>query len=194
MEKKIKLAETVILVDAAYLNFMLVNLKGFLEQQVNRDLSVVSMADLLTYIALDAQIQEGGKAVQVILISDNSTLKLQNAEPSDLKTELDGVAFKSTIGEFMFSTAFTEGLVSREELFLDVLEISLESEDVKKLVVLSFDDEYGDAVLDKINKEGLKKEIIQFRMRELTQKVAFKSENLVFPLMKAFGISADEIK
>ncbi|WP_018109700.1 DUF6621 family protein [Bacteroides propionicifaciens] len=194
MEKKIKLAETVILVDAAYLNFMLVNLKGFLEQQVNRDLSVVSMADLLTYIALDAQIQEGGKAVQVILISDDSTLKLQNAEPSDLKTELDGVAFKSTIGEFMFSTAFTEGLVSREELFLDVLEISLESEDVKKLVVLSFDDEYGDAVLDKINKEGLKKEIIQFRMRELTQKVAFKSENLVFPLMKAFGISADEIK
>lgn len=193
MEKKIKLAETVILVDAAYLNFMLVNLKGFLEQQVNRDLSVISMADLLTYIALDAQIQEGGKAVQVILISDNSTLKLQNAEPSDLKTELDGVAFKSTIGEFMFSTAFTEGLVSREELFLDVLEISLESEDVKKLVVLSFDDEYGDAVLDKINKEGLKKEIIQFRMRELTQKVAFKSENLVFPLMKAFGISADEI-
>lgn len=194
MEKKIKLAETVILVDAAYLNFMLVNLKGFLEQQVSRDLSVVSMADLLTYIALDAQIQEGGKAVQVILISDDSTLKLQNAEPSDLKTELDGVAFKSTIGEFMFSTAFTEGLVSREELFLDVLEISLESEDVKKLVVLSFDDEYGDAVLDKINKEGLKKEIIQFRMRELTQKVAFKSENLVFPLMKAFGISADEIK
>lgn len=194
MEKKIKLAETVILVDAAYLNFMLVNLKGFLEQQVNRDLSVISMADLLTYIALDAQIQEGGKAVQVILISDDSTLKLQNAEPSDLKTELDGVAFKSTIGEFMFSTAFTEGLVSREELFLDVLEISLESEDVKKLVVLSFDDEYGDAVLDKINKEGLKKEIIQFRMRELTQKVAFKSENLVFPLMKAFGISADEIK
>ena len=193
MEKKIKLAETVSLVDAAYLNFMLVNLKGFLEQQVNRDLSVVSMADLLTYIALDAQIQEGGKAVQVILISDDSTLKLQNAEPSDLKTELDGVAFKSTIGEFMFSTAFTEGLVSREELFLDVLEISLESEDVKKLVVLSFDDEYGDAVLDKINKEGLKKEIIQFRMRELTQKVAFKSENLVFPLMKAFGISADEI-
>ncbi len=193
MEKKIKLAETVILVDAAYLNFMLVNLKGFLEQQVNRDLSVISMADLLTYIALDAQIQEGGKAVQVILISDDSTLKLQNAEPSDLKTELDGVAFKSTIGEFMFSTAFTEGLVSREELFLDVLEISLESEDVKKLVVLSFDDEYGDAVLDKINKEGLKKEIIQFRMRELTQKVAFKSENLVFPLMKAFGISADEI-
>lgn len=194
MEKKIKLAETVILVDAAYLNFMLVNLKGFLEQQVSRDLSAVSMADLLTYIALDAQIQEGGKAVQVILISDESTLKLQNAEPSDLKTELDGVAFKSTIGEFMFSTAFTEGLVSREELFLDVLEISLESEDVKKLVVLSFDDEYGDAVLDKINKEGLKKEIIQFRMRELTQKVAFKSENLVFPLMKAFGISADEIK
>ena len=193
MEKKIKLAETVILVDAAYLNFMLVNLKGFLEQQVNRDLSVISMADLLTYIALDAQIQEGGKAVQVILISDDSTLKLQNAEPSDLKTELDGVAFKSTIGEFMFSTAFTEGLVSREELFLDVLEISLESEDVKKLVVLSFDDEYGDAVLDKINKEGLKKEIIQFRLRELTQKVAFKSENLVFPLMKAFGISADEI-
>ena len=194
MEKKIKLAQTVILVDAAYLNFMLVNLKGFLEQQVKRDLPLVSMADLLTYIALDAQVQEGGKPVQVILISDESTLKLEHAEPSDLKSELDGVAFKSTIGEFLFSSAFTEGLVSREELFLDILEISLDSEDVKKLIVLSFDDEYGSAVLDKINKEDLKKEIIQFRMREPGQKVFFKSENLVFPMMKAFGISADEIK
>lgn len=193
MDKKIKLAHTIILIDAAYLNFMLINMKDFLEHQLGRKLEAVSMADLITYISQDAEINEGGKEVQVIFISDDSKFKFSHVTPSRLSNELDGVAFKSTIGEFIFSSVFTEGMVSREELFLDVLSIALDSKDVKKLVILSFDDEYGGEVMKKVNHEDVKQEIIQFRMRQPETKTKIKWDMLVFSLMKAFGVSGDEI-
>lgn len=193
MDKKIKLAPTVILVDAAYLNFMLINLKDFLEHQLKRKLDVVPMADLITYIAQDAQIEEGEKEIQVIFISEDSKFKFHHTDPSHLNKELDGVAFKSSLGEFLFSSVFSEGIVSREELFLDILSIALDSQDVKKLIVLSFDDEYGGDVMKKLNHEDVKQDIIQFRMRQPETKVKFKWDMLVFPLMKAFGVSSNEI-
>lgn len=193
MDKKIKLAETVFLVDTAYLNFMLVNLKGFLENQVNRKLSDISMADLFTYLALDAGLEEGEKVIQIILVADDSSSRIKFAIPSDLKKDLDGVAFDSSLGEFAFASAFTEGMVSREDLFLDILNIVTESKDVKELIVLSFDDEYGGKVFEKLNDKDLDKIVTQFRMREPEKEVNYKWDMLVFPLMKAFGIEGSEI-
>ncbi|EGJ71258.1 hypothetical protein Bcop_1051 [Bacteroides coprosuis DSM 18011] len=194
MEKDIKFEETVFLVDTAYLNFMLVNFKGFLENQVKRELPKIQVADLLAYLALDAHIEEGEKNIQVVLISDDQTKKLENAEPSDLKKELDGVAFDSSLGEFLFSSVTTEGLVSREELYLDILDIALTSKAVKNLILLSFDDEYGDKVLNKIDNKDIEKSITQFRVREPEKEVSFKWDMLVYPMMMAFGIDSDEIQ
>lgn len=193
LDQRIELEEHVVLIDTAFLNFMLVNLKGFLEDQTKRTLPDVSLADLLACLALDAGISEGEKNIQVILVSDEQNEVLQHAKPSVLKKELDGVAFDSSLGEFLFASAFTEGVVSREELFLDILTIALESKDVKHLIVLSFDEEYGDEVLDKLNQKDLDKSIVQFRMREPQAQLHFKWDMLVFPLMKAFGIESSEI-
>lgn len=194
MEKDIKFEETVFLVDTAYLNFMLVNFKGFLENQVKRELPKIQVADLFAYLALDAHIEEGEKNIQVVLISDDQTKKLENAEPSDLKKELDGVAFDSSLGEFLFSSVTTEGLVSREELYLDILDIALTSKAVKNLILLSFDDEYGDKVLNKIDNKDIEKSITQFRVREPEKEVSFNWDMLVYPMMMAFGIDSDEIQ
>ena len=194
LNQSIKLEEHVVLIDTAFLNFMLVNLKGFLEGQVKRSLSDLSIADLLACLALDAGMPAGEKKIQVVLISDDQNKKLHHTIPADLENELDGVAFDSSLGEFLFASTFTEGVVLRGELFLDVLTIALESKDVKNLILLSFDEEYGDKVLEKINKKELGKTIMQFRMREPQGNVHFKWDMLVFPMMKAFGIDSDEIK
>ena len=194
LNQSIKLEEHVVLIDTAFLNFMLLNLKGFLEGQIKRSLPDLSLADLLACLALDAGIPAGEKKIQVVLISDDENKKLHHTVPSHLENELDGVAFDSSLGEFLFASTFTEGVVSRGELFLDVLTIALESKDVKNLVLLSFDDEYGDKVLEKINKKEIDKGIMQFRMREPQGNVHFKWDMLVFPMMKAFGVDSDEIK
>ena len=80
----------------------------------------------------------------------------------------------------------------REELFLDLLGIVSDSADVKKLIVISFNEEYGDKVRIALNAVK-EKEVIQFRMSEPDGVVEYHWEMLAFPLMQALGIKGDEL-
>ena len=113
--------------------------------------------------------------------------------PSDLEKELNGVAFQSPYGEYSFASVPSEGMVTREDLFLDLLSIVADSADVKRMIVISFNEEYGKKVADALN-EIKDKEVIQFRMNEPDAPVKYKWEMLAFPVMQALGIKADELQ
>ena len=113
-------------------------------------------------------------------------------KPADLTEELNGVAFSSQFGEFSFAGVPCEEMVIREELFLDLLGIVSDSADVKKLIVISFNEEYGDKVRIALNAVK-EKEVIQFRMSEPDGVVEYHWEMLAFPLMQALGIKGDEL-
>ena len=99
------------------------------------------------------------------MVYDKDSAQLSNCRPSDLSAELNGVAFKSQFGEFSFASVPCEEMVSREELYLDLLSIVLDSADVERLILVSFNEEYGDKVMERL--KGVKnKETIQFRMNE----------------------------
>ena len=78
-------------------------------------------------------------------------------------------------------------------LFLDLLSIVADSADVKRMIVISFNEEYGKKVADALN-EIKDKEVIQFRMNEPDAPVKYKWEMLAFPVMQALGIKADELQ
>ena len=54
MDEKIKLPEIVMLVDAAFLNFIVSDLKRYFENVLNRPLQEIDLSLLTTYLALDA--------------------------------------------------------------------------------------------------------------------------------------------
>lgn len=192
MDKKIELPETVMLIDAAFMNFVVSDLKKYFEKHLNRPLQMIDLSLLTTYLALDADINEGDNKAQLLFIYDKDSSRLVHCNPSDLKEELNGVAFSSRFGEFTFAGVPCEDMVTREELFLDLLEIVSDSASVKKLIVVSFNEEYGDKVTAALNKvKG--KEVIQFRMNEPAEAVKYQWEMLAFPLMQAFGIKGDEL-
>lgn len=192
MDEKIKLPEIVILVDAAFLNFIVSDLKRYFENVLNRPLQEIDLSLLTTYLALDAGIEEGDNKVQLLFVYDQDSSNLVFCNPSDLKKELDGVAFSDQFGEFSFAGVPCEEMVTREELFLDLLQIVLDSADVKKLIVLSFNEEYGNKVTAVLNKVK-EKEIIQFRVNESEETIEYQWEMLAYPLMQALGIKGDEL-
>ena len=51
---QIKLAETVVLIDAAFLNFVITDIKGYFEETLHRSLQEIDLSMLTTYITLDA--------------------------------------------------------------------------------------------------------------------------------------------
>ncbi|WP_321436549.1 DUF6621 family protein [uncultured Bacteroides sp.] len=193
MEEEIKMAETVMLIDAAFLNFVTEDVKKNFERMLNRELQDMDLSHLFTYIALDAGISEGKNEMQIFFIYDDDSASLAHAQPSDMVKELNNVAFSNEFGEFCFNTFQPEKMASREELFLESLKVIADSKEVKKLIVLSFNEEYGDKVND-ILKDVEKKDLIQFRMNEPEQDIKYRWEMLAYPVMQSLGIRGDELQ
>ena len=60
---QIKLSETVVLIDAAFLNFVITDMKGYFEETLRRSLQDIDLSMLTTYLTLDAGITEGNNEV-----------------------------------------------------------------------------------------------------------------------------------
>ena len=192
MSEKITLPENVLLVDTAFLNFIVGDLKCYFEPVLKRVLPDIDFSELATYLALDAGLVEGENEIQTLLIYDADSSQLNHCSPSDLKEELNGVAFKNQFGEFSFASVPCADMVSREDLFLDLLQITLDSKEVKRLIVLPFGEEYGEKVTEAL-KEVKNKEVVEFRMSEPEQPLNHRCEILAYPMMQALGIRGDEL-
>lgn len=190
---QIKLSEAVVLIDAAFLSFVITDMKGYFEKTLQRSLTEIDLSALVTYLTLDAGITGENNEVQFLFVYDQESDRLQHCYPADLRKDLNGVAFQSPYGEYSFASVPSEGMVSREGLFLDLLTIVADSADVKKIMVISFNEEYGNKVTGVLN-EIKEKEVIQFRMNEPESVVEYKWDMLAFPIMQALGIKAEELQ
>lgn len=193
MEDKMKLSETVMLIDAAFLDFVVTDLKKYFTSLLKRELHDADLSQLITYLALDAGVDEGENDIQVLLVYDDGSARLAHCRPSNLKTELNGVAFKNELGEFSFASVSAEEVVSRQELYLDLLTIVGDSSQVKKLIVIA-GDEVGDDRVTEALKEVKEKEIIRFGMNELAGPEDYCWELLAYPVMQALGIRGEELE
>ncbi len=100
MDKKIKLPEIVMLIDAAFLNYVVSDLKSYFEKILNRPLREIDLSLLTTYLALDAGISEGDNKAQLLFVYDKDSSKICCFANGRSKEELNGVAFSSQFGEF----------------------------------------------------------------------------------------------
>lgn len=201
---QVKLSETVMVVDAAYLNFVVNDLKKYFEPLLGRSLQTMDLALFVQYLAMDAGVTGNGNEVQVLLVHDGQSRRLEHCCPSDLQRELDGVAFKAELGEFSFMAVPSEGLVSRGDLYLDLLRIVLNSAEVKRVLVVPFSEEYGKevvGVLEEFTAESTEseqreqaKEIVYFRMDQPAVPAVCRYEVLGYPLMAVLGIRSEDLQ
>jgi len=192
MEEKIKFPETVIIIDSDFLNHVNADVKKHFSKRLNRELPDINLDEFITYLALDASITEGDKEIMVVLVHDSNTEKLINCNPSTFKTELNNVAFKNNLGEFQFTSISPEGFATRHELFLNLLDIISDSTDVKKAIIVPFEDEHIHEILAALDKTS-NKEIILFGMQKPENIKKHQWEVLAFPLMQSLGIKGDEV-
>ena len=177
---RIKLSETVMVIDAAYLNFVINDLKKYFEPLLGRSLQRADLALFTMCLAMDAGVKEGSNDVQILLVYDEQSGKR----------------------EFCFMAVSSEGFVSRGELYLDLLHIVLNSAEVKKLIVVPFNEEYGEevenvlkeSVVESAGQKGNAKDIVFFRMEKPVTPVAYRWGILGYPLMSALGIRSGDLQ
>ena len=192
METNSKWTENVIVADADYLDAVAFNLIVNFERMLERRIPQADLARWAECAALDGGLRGEGNQVMVVLLREKGTKRMENFQPSDLTTDVDGKAFQGALGEFTFSVVSTEEVASKKQLTTDILSLVSSQQEVKRLMVVPADTLLNDVhpLLNRLDSEERRTTL--FTMQP-ARGGAFRQELLGYSLMAALGINADEI-
>ena len=193
INNELKFAEKVILIDASYINKVTGDLSQHFSRMVGRELPKADLSIFLECVAMDAAIQPGENVLQVLLVYDKEHAKMDAFNPSDLKKELNDVAFKSQLGEFQLNTFEPSDMADRETFFLEAVKLVADAKEVKHLVVIPSETEYGDKLPEIFDKVDGKESIHVLGMNPLDASDKFRWEMMGYAVLQALGIRSDEI-
>ena len=193
INNELKFAEKVILIDASYINKVTSDLSQHFGQMIGRELPKADLPIFLECVAMDAAIQPGENVLQVLLVYDKELTKMDAFNPGDLKKELNDVAFKSQLGEFQLNTFEPSDMADREAFFLEAVKLVADAKEVKHLVIVPSETEYGDKIPEILEKVDGKESIHVLGMNPLAPSKAFSWEMMGYAVLQALGIRSDEI-
>lgn len=194
-----KWKETVILVDADYVNKVAFDLIVNFERMLGRRIPQADMATWLECVALDGGLKPGAvgegtagkgeRSVQVVLLHQQK--QMDNFTPGRF-AELDGKAFSGRLGEFLISCVPVEDLTTMDDLFVDSLQILANAAEVKRLVVIPDAEHIYNKVRDTLRHADDEKHITVLAMQPM-EGGPFRQEILGYSMMAALGIRSEEI-
>lgn len=190
---ELKFAEKVILVDASYINKVTKDLSLHFGNVIGRELPRADLPIFLECVAMDAGVQFGDNVLQVLFVYEKEHSKMEAFNPGDLKKELNDVAFKSQLGEFQLNTFEPSNMADRETFFLESVKLVADAKEVKHLVVIPSEAEYGDKLPEIFEKVDGKESICVFGMNPLKPSDKFRWEMMGYAVLQALGIRPDEI-
>lgn len=188
-------SENIILADADYINKVAFDLIVNFERMIGRRIPKADAARWIDCVALDGGIREGDNAVQVVLVHAKEKSEMDNFAPSKYQEEFDGKAFRDHLGEFVITAQEDNDMISKADLFLEILSVVSASDRVKRIMVVpNADDEaFYDSVRHCLRNVSDDKRVTVFAMQPM-QGGNFRQEILGYSLMNALGIRAEEIR
>jgi len=195
--------DTVILVDADYVDKVAFDLIVNFERMIGRRIPQADMARWIECVALDggmrpiadtqqptSDTQQPASTTQVVLLHTKE--RMNNFLPGAF-ADLDGRAFAGPLGEFLISCVPVEELVTMDDLFADSLEVIANAAEVKRLVVVPGEAYIYNKVRASLQAADPDKHVTVLAMQPLTGGNC-RQELLGYSLMAALGIRGEEIK
>ena len=194
-QQETKWSENVMLVDADYVDMVAFNLIVNFERMLGRRIPKADLAKWVDCVALDGGLRAGGHETLVVLAHQKSKAQLDNFAPGNYAAELDGKAFKDSLGEFVISAVAIEAIADSEDYLTEALRLVTAQKEVKRVMVIpNAEDPYiYNKVREALNRvDDDEKRITVFAM-EPKPGGNFRQEILGYSLMAALGIASDEI-
>lgn len=185
--------ENIILADADHVDRVAFDLIVNFERMLGRRIPQADMARWVECIALDGGLRNGKHQTNVILIHEKDRTELRNFVPAHYASQLNGQAFQSTLGEFVFNSISTEAVADKQQLMTDTLSFLLSQPAVKRIMVVPDEQHYPSAVAVIRKADTADKQITLFAMQPMAGG-PFRQEILGYSLMSALGIKADEFR
>ena len=192
-----KWSEHMILVDAEYVDKVAFDMIVNFERMLERRIPQADMAQWLECVALDGGLRpqlsdiRPQTSIQVVLIHEKDKQQMNNFIPGKF-SDLDGQAFTGPLGEFLISCVKVEEMVTKDDLFIDSLQIIANAAEVKRLMVVGDSDHIYNKVRESLRKADPDKHITVFTMQPMDSG-NFRQEILGYSLMAALGIKSEEL-
>ena len=194
-----KWSANVIVADGDYIDSVAFDLIVNFERMLGRRIPKADTARWIDCIALDGGMREGRDSdgeTQVIFIHSKDKQQLDNFNPGSYESNLNAMAFKDSLGEFIISSYPVEEVVKHDDFFLDILQTVVNHKDVHRVMAVPnaehkpLWDALRHALRDIDDEE---KRVTLFAMQPMDGG-NFKQEILGFSLMSALGIRGEELK
>lgn len=184
-------SENIIVVDADFVDKVAFDLIVNFERMIGRRIPQADLPRWTECLALDGGLREGENEVQVVLIHNSNSKAMNNFMPGNFE-QLNGQAFKSHLGEFIFSTVTIEPLTTKEQLLADTILLFANQKEVKRIMIIPDDNIYN-KVRETAKRIDEDKRTTVFSMQPMPGG-NFRQEILGYSLMAAMGIKGEEIK
>ncbi len=195
--KTVKWAENLIVADADYIDHVALLLSVDFERMLGRRVGAADLAQWLVCIALDGGLRSGNNQVQVALVHEKTTSKLENFVPSSLGDELNGKAFHdANLGEFAINTVAVEQMTTKDSLMADLVGEALTHREVKRVMVVP-DGETGDSwelLRQTLHRQADDTKVVTLFAMQPMPGGSFRQEMLGYSMLQALGIKAEEIQ
>lgn len=196
-QDNIQLSENFIIADADYLGKVAFNLTVNFERMLGRKIPRADMAQWAVDITLDGGLRPDGQQheTQLMLLYNENRPLMDCFQPADLKTGLNGQAFKDErLGEYIINAYATGKLVDKDEYLLQTLLTLTEHEEVRRVMIICNTEE-GD-VLDRVREvlgrsHNDSQRVTVFAMGNIAGG-NYRTENLGFSLTDALGVRSEE--
>lgn len=195
--KTIKWAENFIVADADYIDHVALLLSADFERMLGRRVGAADLAQWLVCIALDGGLRPGDNKVQVALVHDKTTSKLENFIPSSLSDNLNGKAFRDpSMGEFAINTVAVEPMTTKEELMADLVGEASTHNEVKRIMAVpnGEDDDSWEMTRQTLRHQADDSKVVTMFAMQPMPGGNFRQEMLGYSMLQALGIKADEIR
>ena len=129
-------SENVILADADYVDKVAFNLIVNFERMLGRRIPKADLAKWVDCVALDGGLRAGGHETLVVLAHRKEKTQMENFAPGNYAAELDGKAFKDSLGEFVISAVAIEEIADSEDYLTEALRLVTAQKEVKRVMVI----------------------------------------------------------
>lgn len=189
-----KWSENVIIADADFIDKVAFDLTVNFERMLMRRIPKADLARWLDCVALDGGVREGDNKVQVVLIHDKQTARLDNFSPSAIHGDISGMAFKDHLAEFAIAAYPVEEMVSKSDFLAEAVQIACSEKEVKRVMVIPDDEEAYMKTRQALRRaDDDDKRVTLFAMQPM-EGGNYRQEILGYSLMNALGIKGDELK
>lgn len=191
--------ETVLLVDANYLDQVSCGMRDFFANETGKDVCDADLPSWIVYVianllcdpAKTEQPEMMNKQFQVVFVCGKGQATLSSFIQKDLLKEVDGFAFREEQfnSEFLMSVVQDEQLVEGDPLIVQSVDVLLTSGNVKNLFVVPNPDTDYDTIMQKVKGSDKRVEVLNIK----ADNAARKPGVLGVSLLCSMGISVDDL-